>query len=383
MDRGMSDEYSHWKLGGDGRWVRHHLDEDGDAAHRPAGRPHRDARQAAPQGPPPVTRPTAAGDGGDVRIPAAGTLPWRLRDGAPRGRARAPPPLRRLVLGQGQARPGRGLGGGRRARDRGGDRPRRAPRAAAARGALHRCSAATARPTTRWCATGRPGSPAATGTSLNEIDEVAWLDVRERARPPRLRPRPRPAARARAAAADRAARHLAARRSCGTPRPSPAATGAGDDPARPLDAVGPRTGGRAERAVLTAYGVTRVVTSPSERCLRTVEPYAVSARRAAAHPRAGCPRRASRPRPTRPTATSRGCSSAASRRCCAPTGRCCPPCSTTWRRASTSTPPGRSRSSRSSREARDEKLAKGEALVCHVVGTGEAARVVAVERHLP
>ena len=34
-------------------------------------------------------------------------------------------------------------------------------------------------------------------------------------------------------------------------------------------------------------------------------------------------------------------------------------------------------------EARDDKLAKGEALVCHVVGTGDAARVVAVERHLP
>ena len=34
-------------------------------------------------------------------------------------------------------------------------------------------------------------------------------------------------------------------------------------------------------------------------------------------------------------------------------------------------------------EARDEKLAKGEALVCHVVGTGDTARVVAVERHLP
>jgi 8-oxo-dGTP diphosphatase len=34
-------------------------------------------------------------------------------------------------------------------------------------------------------------------------------------------------------------------------------------------------------------------------------------------------------------------------------------------------------------QARDEKLLKGEALVCHVVGTGDAARVVAVERHLP
>jgi 8-oxo-dGTP diphosphatase len=34
-------------------------------------------------------------------------------------------------------------------------------------------------------------------------------------------------------------------------------------------------------------------------------------------------------------------------------------------------------------EARDDKLDKGEALVCHVVGAGETARVVAVERHRP
>lgn len=29
MERGMSDDYAHWKLGGDGRWIRHHLDDDG------------------------------------------------------------------------------------------------------------------------------------------------------------------------------------------------------------------------------------------------------------------------------------------------------------------------------------------------------------------
>ena len=29
MARGMSDEYMHWKLGGDGRWIRHHVDADG------------------------------------------------------------------------------------------------------------------------------------------------------------------------------------------------------------------------------------------------------------------------------------------------------------------------------------------------------------------
>ena len=34
-------------------------------------------------------------------------------------------------------------------------------------------------------------------------------------------------------------------------------------------------------------------------------------------------------------------------------------------------------------QARDDKLVKGEALVCHVVGSGDTARVVAVERHRP
>ncbi|HSO65686.1 MAG TPA: RNA degradosome polyphosphate kinase [Ornithinibacter sp.] len=29
MERGRSDDYQHWKLGGDGRWIRHHLGADG------------------------------------------------------------------------------------------------------------------------------------------------------------------------------------------------------------------------------------------------------------------------------------------------------------------------------------------------------------------
>ena len=52
----MSDEYSHWKLGGDGRWMRHHLDEDGNPRTDLQADLDRDARQAAPQGPSPVTR---------------------------------------------------------------------------------------------------------------------------------------------------------------------------------------------------------------------------------------------------------------------------------------------------------------------------------------
>lgn len=34
-------------------------------------------------------------------------------------------------------------------------------------------------------------------------------------------------------------------------------------------------------------------------------------------------------------------------------------------------------------EARDDRLIKGEALVCHVTGSGSDARIVAVERHVP
>ncbi len=34
-------------------------------------------------------------------------------------------------------------------------------------------------------------------------------------------------------------------------------------------------------------------------------------------------------------------------------------------------------------EAIDERMAKGEVLVAHLVGSGEQARVVDVERHLP
>jgi polyphosphate kinase len=29
IERGMGDSYQHWRLGGDGRWMRHHLDDDG------------------------------------------------------------------------------------------------------------------------------------------------------------------------------------------------------------------------------------------------------------------------------------------------------------------------------------------------------------------
>ena len=62
-------------------------------------------------------------------------------------------------------------------RDRRGDRPRRAPRDAAAAGAATPCSTATGVPATKqvryWAAEVVGGE----GRLVNEIDEVAWLDV--------------------------------------------------------------------------------------------------------------------------------------------------------------------------------------------------------------
>ena len=72
MARGMSDDYSHWKLGGDGRWMRHHLDDDGEPLPDLQADAHRDARAGG------AARP-AAGDAAGRR----GAPAWRVDPGAP------------------------------------------------------------------------------------------------------------------------------------------------------------------------------------------------------------------------------------------------------------------------------------------------------------
>lgn len=113
------------------------------------------------------------------------------------------------------------------------------------------------------------------GTLVNEIDEVVWLDV-EAATTRLSYARDRDQLRA-LVRADHAwtlatwplviVRHAKALHRSRWPEA---------DPLRPLDARGRE---RAEALVplLAAYGVTRVLTSPSVRCLDTVLPYAVAA----------------------------------------------------------------------------------------------------------
>jgi 8-oxo-dGTP diphosphatase len=153
------------------------------------------------------------------------------------------------------------------------------------------------------------------------------------------------------------------------------------DTARPLDPLGRE---RAEQlgSVLTAYGVTRVVSSPSARCVDTVTPYAIAA---------GVRLR-----------TRRGLSEegfeAAPEKChrhlarllergepslLCTHGPVLPALLDDLERRLDLDAAGSVEVVEEFAQARDEKLVKGEALVCHVVGTGESARVVALERHRP
>ena len=215
------------------------------------------------------------------------------------------------------------------------------------------------------------------GELLHEIDEVAWVDVRTaHDRLDYARDRDQLLALVRY---DRSSqlgtwplalvRHAKAR---------PRSRWEGDDRIRPLDAVG-RAQTRTVSAVLGAYGVTRVVTSSSERCLATVAPYASQAgvrlrRRDSLSEEGfaadcagavaeldrllerGDPAVLCSHGPVLPTLLERLAA-----------------------RVADTDEPGEAVTERL-HEAAGQAMGKGEVLVCHVAGTGEAARVIDVER---
>ena len=111
------------------------------------------------------------------------------------------------------------------------------------------------------------------GPLANEIDEVRWLDVAAASdQLDYARDRDQLRALVRADNAERP-RHLAARARAprqGVPRSQ---WKDADDQLRPLDPAGEQRS-RAIVPLLAAYGVRRVVSSPSVRCADTVRPYA-------------------------------------------------------------------------------------------------------------
>ena len=219
-----------------------------------------------------------------------------------------------------------------------------------------------------------------TGALENEIDETAWLEVPEaygRLDYAHDRDQLRAVIRLHADGTVDTWPLVVIRHARAVPR----SDWAGEDPARPLNDRG-RDRARALVPMLTAYGITSVVSSPSARCLDTVLPYAVSA---GIEPRtraslseegheAGPGRAAAHLdrllRKAEPVAVcSHGPVMAELLDVLAPRLALGGPDSVGMLEAFV--------------EARDDRLAKGEALVCHLAGAGPDARVVAVERHLP
>ena len=221
-------------------------------------------------------------------------------------------------------------------------------------------------------------SPA--GPLANEVDEVRWLDV--------------------VAASDRLdyardrdqLRALVRAANAGTLTTWPLAlvrhahaVGRGswvdDDQLRPLDATGQERAA-AIAPLLAAYGVRRLVSSPSVRCADTLRPFAASVG-AAMRTKDGLSEEGYAAGPARAAhhlarLVERGTPAALCSH-----GPVFPDLLAALVERVDSTEPDARVVADGLRLAAQEKLAKGEVLVAHLVGSGESARVVAVERHLP
>ena len=224
-----------------------------------------------------------------------------------------------------------------------------------------------------WAATVTGGS----GRLEHEIDEVAWVDVRTaNDRLDYARDREQLLALVRAEReGDLGTWPLALVRHA---KAQPRGRWNGDDRLRPLDAVG-RAQAATVAAVLAAYGVTRLVSSTSTRCVGTIEPYAVERRlrlvtrdslseEGFAADGSGAPRQLAKLlRRAEPAAL---CSH----------GPVLPTLLDLLRDRVPSEHPREAWLAEELHVAADSALRKGEVLVCHLTGQGEQARVVSVER---
>ena len=216
------------------------------------------------------------------------------------------------------------------------------------------------------------------GRLVNEIDEVAWLDVlTAHDKLDYARDRDQLRAVVRADAAGRlttwplaVVRHAKARPRGSWTRP---------DPERPLDERG-EVQAQSIVPLLAAYGVTRLVSSSSLRCSDTLRPYAAAA---------GLPLRLRDGLSEEGYAADPDRSAHHLRRTVergAPTAMCShgPVLPSLLERlhemVDLSADDGPDAATELT-EAGDDGMAKGEVLVCHVVDTGDAARIIAVERY--
>ncbi len=212
------------------------------------------------------------------------------------------------------------------------------------------------------------------GKLLNEIDEVAWLAPDEAA----LRldyARDQEQLRSLVQADEREelttwplaiVRHAKA---------SPRGAWEGADPLRPLETRG-RDRATAIAPILAAYGVKRLISSPSIRCVDTLRPYAAQAR-ITMRSKAGLSEEGFALDPSRaPFHVERMVQRGTPVAVCGH-GPVLPAMLDVLAARSSGL------AADQLHEAADLGLAKGELLLAHLSGSGEQARVVAVERHAP
>jgi 8-oxo-dGTP diphosphatase len=147
------------------------------------------------------------------------------------------------------------------------------------------------------------------------------------------------------------------------------------DPERPLDRSGRRQA-KCLVPILAAYGVQRVITSPSVRCFTTVQPYAAAAG-ITVKTKSGLSEETFKDRPEK---AARNLDRLVERG--EPSALCThrpvlPTVLERLRKLTGAASPG----SALLGDAIDGGMAKGEALVCQIAGRGADAQVVSVERH--
>jgi 8-oxo-dGTP diphosphatase len=216
------------------------------------------------------------------------------------------------------------------------------------------------------------------GRLVNEIDEIAWLDVAaaaDRLSYPRDLEQLRALVRAHHAWTLATwplvfVRHAKARARSAWKKA---------DPVRPLDSIG-RARATALVPILAAFGVTRVVTSPSVRCLDTVLPYAV-ATGFGTHIKAGLSEEGFAERPGRATHQLTRLLEGGEPAVLCSHGPVLP---TLLEQLAAIAYAGGSTENISKvtlSEAAKSGMGKGEVLVAHIVGTGSQARVVDIETY--
>ena len=310
-------------------------------------------------------------------IPAAGTLPWRRRRGSLEVAMVHRPRYDDWSWPKGKLDPGE-------------DWPVAAVRETQEETGLE-VRLGLPLPPTSYTAVDRSGEPATkqvrywsaevvggTGELENEIDEVSWLDVaaaHDKLDYARDREQLRALVRADTSGALTTwplviIRHGKARSRSSWPD---------EDQLRPLDSRGLAQAG-ALVPLLAAYGVLRLLSSPASRCAGTLRPYA-AARGLPLRLKNGLSEEGFALDPGRAVhhlsrAVERGASTALCTH-----GPVLPSLLATLRHLVDLTGDGGPVAAALLDAGADPSLAKGEVIVCHVAGTGDAARIVAVERH--